>query len=611
MASLTDVNAPGAYPTTPLAEETTSQAQRIETHGRGTGLGQETHPSGHNFSGSGIYVDEPSLGYGADHSTSSSQRNPLQQTLRNEEIPRSLGNDSPSNRAGESDKPGLMTGAYSRVGTRDSSFAPIGNYTYDKNSPSDSSHDATLPQLRNEHNTRSVGTETEADPANPTSTTASGTTTGLNDAEHSSGSQGQSNNTAKQDPYWGDIPFGTGIYNGVTGHGSKEPITTHQGTLHDEYGTAGASQGVYNGVTGHGSKESKTPVIPELLFEERSRDAMPTSANTNTNTNEKEASRQRKFPLVGGTANTGSTAAAVSDRDRDVKHDRAGENTPKSHVKEVLAGAGATGAAGYAAHDFLGRDRDAQGKGTDRAFADEKPVAGQGGFAAGSQSQAQAHPQAHPHGGKQGLVDRTVGAAPGIKESRTSERQFDNNRVNEMNKNEESHRQYLGAAAATAGVGAGAYGLHEHAARDNAKENTSASGVGGSEVLMAAPSGTTRDLAQRDTQPMYSTTTQDFGREQSRDNMLSGGEYSGLASRGAKPFDTNRYPSGPSQARDRNAPFDNKDNGVSRATQHGDTQATEKPVITDPTYGGRYNVLSSGTPSGIALDQSHSTKSGH
>ncbi|KAI1494415.1 hypothetical protein F5X96DRAFT_590409 [Biscogniauxia mediterranea] len=34
---------------------------------------------------------------------------------------------------------------------------------------------------------------------------------------------------ARKDPYWGDVPFGTGVYNGVSGHGSAE--TPHTGTV--------------------------------------------------------------------------------------------------------------------------------------------------------------------------------------------------------------------------------------------------------------------------------------------------------------------------------------------------------------------------------------------
>ncbi|KAI1160124.1 hypothetical protein F5B18DRAFT_541506 [Nemania serpens] len=618
MASLTDITAPGAYPTTPLAEEPTSQTQHAEMHrrqdphARGSGLGQETHPSGHNFAGSGIYVDESSLAHGADHHTTSSQRNPFQQTSRSKEIPRSLENDiSPRSRqftdnsaagvddsslprAGESDKPGLMTGAYSRVGTRDSSFAPIGNYTYDKTSPSDSTHPASS-QLHTD--ARRAGTATDPQSANPAFTT--GTTTD-GDAEPQSGSQRDSN-AAKHEPYWGDIPFGTGVYNGVTGHGSKEPIT-HQGSLHDEYGTPATSHGVYNGVTGHGSKESET--TPKVSNEWK---------RDNTTTNANETSQKRMFPLVDKA--TGSTAAAAtSDGDRDRKlreHGRERENAPESgsgsHVKEVLAGAGATGAAGYAAHGFLGRDRDADGKDTHGRLAGEKSVVDQGGSVV-------AHGRrdwgaAHAGEGRQGLVDRTVAAAPVAQRAgyRTSERQSGNDPAKEKDMNDDSHLGYLGAAAAATGVGAGAYGVHEYAARDTAKENSSARG--GSEVLMAAPSSTTRELAQRDTQltndDVAGVSNQRLERDLPKGNMLSsGGEYSGLAGRGVKQSD-NLSPSGLSHDKARS------NNGGVAGMMPGDARATKGNVIADPSHGGRYNTLSSGTPSGIALDPAHSAKSGH
>ncbi|KAI1198117.1 hypothetical protein F5X97DRAFT_300490 [Nemania serpens] len=599
MASLTDVTAPGAYPTTPQAEEPASQTQSGETHqreypyGRGGGLEQEMHPSGHNFAGSGIYVDDSSLSHGADDTTSSSYRNPFQQTSRIQEIPRSLGtdaqpsghqfsadyaDDSSLTRAGESDSSGLMTGAYSRVGTRDSSFAPIGNYTHDKTSPSDSTHDSTHDVNSRLHadTGRVGGTVKNTDFTSPTSPTGM-TTDG--DAEHRSDSRRQSN--AKHEPYWGDIPFGTGVYNGVTGHGSKEPVA-HQGSLHDEYGTAG-DRGVYNGVTGHGSKESKTTT--PAISDARSRDT--------TTTNVRESSQQRKFPLVGG---AGSTTATTTS-DSSTKHGHGSEKASGSHAKEVLAGAGATGAAGYAAHEFFGRDR-----GTDGTLASEKSVSEQGGLAG---AQAQHHGRkdrgvASIGEGKRGLADSTVAAAPVARQAdyQTSERHADNRTANEKNQHEHSRLGYLGAAAAMGGVGAGAYGAHEYAARDTAQENESARG--GSEVLMAAPSSTTRELAQRDTQLMNDDalgSNHKLERQQPRSNMLSGSDH--------KQTD-NLYPSGSSHDKTQS------NNGGRSHAMPGDDRATAGNVIADPTYGGRYNVLSSGTPSGIDLDQSHSsTKSGH
>ncbi|KAI0395847.1 hypothetical protein F5Y17DRAFT_456523 [Xylariaceae sp. FL0594] len=67
-----------------------------------------------------------------------------------------------------------------------------------------------------------------------------------------------------KEPYWGDLTIGTGIYNGVTGHGSNEsPQVRDRSASRDRYYQNGSgsnsaltSHGVYNGVTGLGSDES-------------------------------------------------------------------------------------------------------------------------------------------------------------------------------------------------------------------------------------------------------------------------------------------------------------------------------------------------------------------
>ncbi|KAI1110853.1 hypothetical protein F5Y14DRAFT_336918 [Nemania sp. NC0429] len=605
MASLTDITAPGAYPTTPQAEDPTSQTQHTEMqgredpHGRGSGLEQGTHPSGHNFAGSGIYVDESSLAHGAGYNTSS-HHNPAQQTSRSKEIPRSLGNDmqhnsrqfagnsavdaddSSKNRSQQSgDKSGPMTGAYSRVGTQEGSFAPVGNYTYDTTAPSEPTH-AASSQPGTEGARASTATNPES--GNPTSTARNTAT---------DGGEGQSN--AKHDPYWGDIPFGTGVYNGVTGHGSKEPIT-HQGSLHDEYGT-GANQGVYNSVTGHGSKESRG----REAFDERSRDL--------TTTEEESSQQQRKFPLVGGTGSD-SRRQHGHKQEHDGKHEHKHEDSPKSHAKEVLAGAGATGAAGYAAHDFFGRRRDdTAGKDTDAMRADENRLPGRGGLA-GAQSHIPHHGQrdqgvASTGEWRQGPAHKPVAAAPVPAEKRMGFVDNNNNSLaNEKYRDEDSHLQYLGAAVAAAGVGAGAgaYGMHEHSARDNMKENPDPSVRGGNEVLLAAPSSTTRELAKKDTQPLSGAAAS--RQEHTRDsNLVPGMQHQGLGRPSVRQSD-NHHPSGVSRA---------ADNGGESGAMHGDARAGTENVIADPSYGGRYNLLSSGTPSGISIDPSHSSsrQSGH
>ncbi|KAH7026614.1 uncharacterized protein B0I36DRAFT_160653 [Microdochium trichocladiopsis] len=143
-------------------------------------------------------------------------------------------------------------------------------------------------------------------------------------------------NADNSEPYWGDIPRGAGTYNTVVGHGSAEdsveghpphrefPLSTgtHGHNTHDTVtgtsagdtathnsaltsGSPTAGQGTYNTVVGHGSRE--------------------------------DPAKQSTVP--------GSAAATASDRE------------PKdSHHKEIAAGAGAAGIAGYAANKHTSKE---------------------------------------------------------------------------------------------------------------------------------------------------------------------------------------------------------------------------------------------------------------
>ncbi|KAF7545312.1 hypothetical protein G7Z17_g9273 [Cylindrodendrum hubeiense] len=79
----------------------------------------------------------------------------------------------------------------------------------------------------------------------PTRIGAAGTT---NLASHQV--ENHSLDASEEHPYWGDLPQGEGVYNTVTGHGSREGEAQPQGDLHQ-------GAGVYNTVTGHGSREDE------------------------------------------------------------------------------------------------------------------------------------------------------------------------------------------------------------------------------------------------------------------------------------------------------------------------------------------------------------------
>ncbi|KAI2465877.1 hypothetical protein F4781DRAFT_407651 [Annulohypoxylon bovei var. microspora] len=115
---------------------------------------------------------------------------------------------------GSDRKPGVMTGAYSRLDDRD-------NLDYPKLNPQESTKEQASA-------TKSV--------VNPASGTAASVTP---EAESKLGNGNrnivrndprQSSDLEHDDPYWGDVPYGAGTYNTVAGHGSSE--TPADGSVH-------------------------------------------------------------------------------------------------------------------------------------------------------------------------------------------------------------------------------------------------------------------------------------------------------------------------------------------------------------------------------------------
>lgn len=632
MASTIDIDAPGAYPVTPLNEEPTQQTQqpiRNKLHKNPRGFNDSTerdvqrdvqrdaHPSGHNFAGSGIYVDEASLAPGANPIQSSHQ-NPFQQTqFNNNETPRTLGNlgndtraadhhlggssvhsdESLSARETSTSKPGIMTGAYSRVGTRDESGAPADNYTYNKQSAS--------PQQLNPFNQRSQLPQQSGDaqltskaanaftPVNsPAVTTPQGPShdTTTNDPMHGS-NKAQSglredSNAQHSAPYWGDIPFGTGIYNGVTGHGSKEP-TTHQRSLHEQYDTS-ANTGVYNGVTGHGSKESTNSPLSQHL----GRDDVT-----------EDSHRQRVFPLIGTahattTSRSNENAQSSGDRSEAVvgdnlginrdttsasKFDDANRHENNSHFKELLAGAGAaTAAGGYAAHKHSQNEGKDETSGLPTLREKPEEMLRQNNTTTARAQQPDHFRDAQTVDtntntfGDRNLTHRQFAAAPvgnqRVAEGQTASENYPArttaSSTQNRDKEDKSNLGYYGAAGAAA-AGVGAFGMHEYNdSRDGNKNyQTSASRV----------------------QPELE---QSHGRQQA-----------GTAEREKPQYDTlsNGTPSGISAGTHHQHP----------QPQHQEQQQQQQEsqrLSSDSSNGGQYNVLSSGTPSGINLEHVQAEK---
>ncbi|KAI1813190.1 hypothetical protein GGS20DRAFT_494516 [Poronia punctata] len=184
-------------------------------------------------------------------------------------------------------------------------------------------------------------------------------------------------------PYWGDIPFGAGVYNGVTGHGSNES-TSQQTSLRDRYDTA-SNTGIYNGVTGHGSSESSrdqkslrgqddatsnigvyhgvtgsgSKESTGQRLSSHNEDTLGRDAFNNT------ASDHRVFPLSGEQESSTSTGRHNDD-------DKYDTSKRGSHFKEELTTAGFAAAGAKAAMGHSNKDESYKTKDETDKYAREK-----------------------------------------------------------------------------------------------------------------------------------------------------------------------------------------------------------------------------------------------
>ncbi|KAL7627920.1 hypothetical protein AAE478_002115 [Parahypoxylon ruwenzoriense] len=187
---------PGSFPTdtTPTTEDPSSTSSEahcqhnkpLKHENPGSWSNEEKFSRGHQHKDSGI-----GLGEGNEYV-----------------IPKTT--TRPAEHHSSESKPGVMTGAYSRVD--------------DNNSSRIISSPITLDQTAKYHTTAG-GTGS----AGPAADVVAGTTPVTSDQKLRNGNGdairsglGQPSGFGDQDPYWGDISYGTGVYNTVTGHGSSE-----------------------------------------------------------------------------------------------------------------------------------------------------------------------------------------------------------------------------------------------------------------------------------------------------------------------------------------------------------------------------------------------------
>ncbi|KAK5628347.1 hypothetical protein RRF57_004062 [Xylaria bambusicola] len=679
MASSINIDAPGAYPATPGSEEPMQQAQsssRNYTKETPRNMGDDVHSSGHHFKASGIYADESTL-------------------------------------SGESTKPGVMTGAYSRVAPKDSSSATNNNYTFGSNGNNNVANNSSILNDRNsskfsEPSTRGTGLHqfeaAEAldtltnvvPPANTPLGDVNNTNSGINTTTNARGYAPEDHNkvqaslrgkssTNHTEPYWGSIPFGTGVYNGVAGHGSDETAThqhhngasgygiapvTQQRSLDDTGNNGPMQSGVYNGVTGHGSNPAATH--ERSLDDSISNRPMSTGVYNGVvghGSNESISPRTSRFGEDLTTDDSSRHQGALpltstADSRTDAKYKDTNENKKDSHYKEALAGAGAAWAGGYAANEYSKRDRTNESKTTDQKYKEENPKQK-------DQTKTYAAAESRHHKHKESTPPTTQ-----PKRDQTLKRRQPPAMENREKKADDLEPGYYGAAAA--GAGASAYGMHKYANRDSARDQLfeqnrgletqkplgtfnggkatdSTRGYYGAAAPIAHQSekneisepqqsfssynnvNTTGDSA-RDTYgaaPLARQSKSDvLSTQHSRYNKLSDGTDSGTAPdaqqtttlpiRTQKPGSSareqqpqyNRLSDETNSCVTRGEPFasslgntEDERRGVvapistdiPSTTAHSKTQDTGRSP-SDSSHGGQYNVLSSGTSSGINLE---------
>ncbi|KAJ3576217.1 hypothetical protein NPX13_g3776 [Xylaria arbuscula] len=494
MAS-THIDAPGAYPETPANEEPMQQQTQpsSRSYARETprNMVGDAHSSGHYFNDSGISADDATL-RGETTQPGASGLNYTTETSRSGATdPHSSGHhfkDSgiyadDSTLSGQSSKPGVMTGAYSRVGAKDT--APASNNNNSNNFTGLSTRGTGLqPSDALDTPTNIVPpANTPLGDINNNNNVDSGIYSSANARESApedhnkvqSGLRGKSSSNHAE-PYWGSIPFGAGVYNGVTGHGSDEPHphhhtdgtagygsvpATHRKSLNDSSNSNSipSSSGVYNGVTGHGSNAAPshdrsldehnapigTGVYNGVVGHGSNESASPRTSRFGEDLDTNDSTRhQRAFPL--GSSADSRTGAKSNNVDNDKKD---------SHYKEALAGAGAAWAGSHAASEYSKKDRKNEPK-----VAEEKPSK-----ISLPKTYAAAEPRHHLHKETDPVVARS-------EKDQTFREQQPFTSEDQGKKANDSKLGYYGPAAAVAG--AGAYGAHEYANRDRDQKTTAA-----------------------------------------------------------------------------------------------------------------------------------------
>ncbi|KAI0889329.1 uncharacterized protein GGS22DRAFT_196910 [Annulohypoxylon maeteangense] len=299
---------PGSFPTDDMLSTPTEQSNLASpaSHPHHNKLHKREDPRGwvgegkaarghqHTDSGVGL-TDTNALDYHTQSKANEKafqSNQPFLQRHAQPDTPSNIADAKPVNQHEIGGKPGVMTGAYSRLDEN--------NRTYPKPAPQDST--------RQETNT-ARGVPGSATRGASLVTPEAGTKAGIDNRGVEQNNLMQSSQFEQDDPYWGDVPYGTGIYNTVTGHGSSETPAEGSAHLHDPH-------------LSHNQDRS-----------------FPLSTHNTSLRNEPDNDNGSKFKggIAAGTAagaGAGLVASQVPRKQQDHHHERGDLEEPTSHQGE-------------------------------------------------------------------------------------------------------------------------------------------------------------------------------------------------------------------------------------------------------------------------------------
>ncbi|KAK6957969.1 hypothetical protein Daesc_000760 [Daldinia eschscholtzii] len=569
---------PGAFPTDDMLATQDSSLTSSDSHHQRNKLHKKEDPRGwsdeeraarrHQHTDSGVGLTDPDPSFStkpqAHDRVNEGAFQSNNATLQNNDVTSgtNLSNTTRSpNYQGNDSKPGFMTGAYGN------SNANTGSNAYSKSATED------ISSSQNPTSSMGIGA------AGPATGIATATTTDNTQLEQTPEDRNtirnglrQTSNVEHEDPYWGDVPRGTGIYNTVTGHGSPESATEGSVQKNDPSLSHG-QQRVFPLATSKNAARDETNINSGSRFKE-SLDESATGAAAGLTASELAGKRRdhehkddlrepiSRKPHEADTKKESKIGGLFHRDHKDEKETKA-EKKPKEPVPSkddrplterdagvaLAAATGAYGAKDHAhKHDKKARDVE-HGATDDKTNAlyqhpNEKVDSDDPFIAAG-----------YGRSGSKGGRKITNSYSP-TEDVSTRDHPFSSQVTEKPN---ERNGSKIGYGLAAAGVGAGAgYAAHGHAHNNSEQSQVHPN-------QQAFHGSTTEPSSNVSTQPSESTYI--IGKPQLA-------VFSNTGETGA-----------PSQ-RDQSLPH---------------TSSSTNRSLDDPSHHGEYNVLSDGTPSGINI----------